>query len=84
MSDGATTDISVRAMDLEITLRVDGAEHRLTVGIRTTLLDALRERATTAGRGCLRQAARRRLGAGPGTFRSAGRRTAGCPAMLGV
>jgi xanthine dehydrogenase YagS FAD-binding subunit len=31
-------------MDLEITLRVNGATHRLSVGTRTTLLDALRER----------------------------------------
>lgn len=31
-------------MDAEITLRVDGAAHRLTVDTRTTLLDALRER----------------------------------------
>src|SRR3954467_5271845 len=31
-------------MDVEITLRVDGTEHRLAVDTRTTLLDALRER----------------------------------------
>ena len=31
-------------MDYAITLRVDGAVHRLTVDARTTLLDALRER----------------------------------------
>src|ERR1044071_3316439 len=31
-------------MDIEITLRVDGVERRLTVDTRTTLLDALRER----------------------------------------
>jgi xanthine dehydrogenase YagT iron-sulfur-binding subunit len=31
-------------MDMDITLRVDGVEHRLTVDTRTTLLDALRER----------------------------------------
>ena len=31
-------------MDTEITLRVDGAAHPLTVDTRTTLLDALRER----------------------------------------
>ncbi|NLU71163.1 2Fe-2S iron-sulfur cluster binding domain-containing protein [Streptomyces sp. HNM0575] len=31
-------------MDMEIRLRVDGDEHRLTVDTRTTLLDALRER----------------------------------------
>lgn len=31
-------------MDTEITLRVDGEEHRLAVDTRTTLLDALRER----------------------------------------
>ena len=31
-------------MDLRITLRVDGAQHELTVDTRTTLLDALRDR----------------------------------------
>lgn len=31
-------------MEQEITLRVDGEERTLTVGTRTTLLDALRER----------------------------------------
>ncbi len=31
-------------MEIEITLRVDGAERRLRVDTRTTLLDALRER----------------------------------------
>jgi hypothetical protein len=31
-------------MELEITLRVNGAAHRLSVDTRTTLLDALRER----------------------------------------
>jgi xanthine dehydrogenase YagT iron-sulfur-binding subunit len=41
-------------MDVEITLRVDGSEHRLAVDPRTTLLDALRERLgiTTAKKGC--------------------------------
>lgn len=29
-------------MDVEITLMVDGTEHRLTVDTRTSLLDALR------------------------------------------
>jgi xanthine dehydrogenase YagT iron-sulfur-binding subunit len=40
--------------NVEITLRVDGAEHRLVVDTRTTLLDALRERLgiTTAKKGC--------------------------------
>ncbi|MCW2974875.1 MAG: 2Fe-2S iron-sulfur cluster binding protein [Actinomycetia bacterium] len=39
---------------VEITLRVDGAEHRLVVDTRTTLLDALRERLgiTSAKKGC--------------------------------
>jgi xanthine dehydrogenase YagT iron-sulfur-binding subunit len=32
-----------RAMDVEITLRVDGADYRVSVDPRTTLLDALRE-----------------------------------------
>jgi xanthine dehydrogenase YagT iron-sulfur-binding subunit len=31
-------------MEQEITIKVDGTEHRLTVDTRTTLLDALRER----------------------------------------
>jgi xanthine dehydrogenase YagT iron-sulfur-binding subunit len=41
-------------MELKITLRVDGSEHRVTVDTRTTLLDALRERLgiTSAKKGC--------------------------------
>jgi xanthine dehydrogenase YagT iron-sulfur-binding subunit len=41
-------------MDYAITLRVDGAVHRLTVDARTTLLDALRERLgiTSPKKGC--------------------------------
>ena len=41
-------------MDLEITLRVNGAAHRLSVDTRTTLLDALRERLGLTGpkKGC--------------------------------
>jgi xanthine dehydrogenase YagT iron-sulfur-binding subunit len=41
-------------MDVEIMLRVDGSEHRLTVDTRTTLLDALRERLgiTSPKKGC--------------------------------
>jgi xanthine dehydrogenase YagT iron-sulfur-binding subunit len=41
-------------MDYAITLRVDGAVHRLTVDARTTLLDALRERLGIASpkKGC--------------------------------
>lgn len=41
-------------MDIEITLRVDGTEHRLLVDPRTTLLDALRERlgVTSPKKGC--------------------------------
>jgi xanthine dehydrogenase YagT iron-sulfur-binding subunit len=41
-------------MDAEITLRVDGRSHRLTVDTRTTLLDALRERLgnTSPKKGC--------------------------------
>ncbi len=41
-------------MDVEITLRVDGTEHRLAVDTRTTLLDALRERLgiTSPKKGC--------------------------------
>ncbi|WP_324276393.1 2Fe-2S iron-sulfur cluster-binding protein [Blastococcus brunescens] len=41
-------------MDIQITLRVDGAAHPLTVDTRTTLLDALRERLrnTSPKKGC--------------------------------
>ena len=41
-------------MDAEITLRVDGQPHPLTVDTRTTLLDALRERVgnTSPKKGC--------------------------------
>jgi xanthine dehydrogenase YagT iron-sulfur-binding subunit len=41
-------------MDAEITLRIDGQSHRLTVDTRTTLLDALRERLghTSPKKGC--------------------------------
>ena len=41
-------------MDVEISLRVDGLEHRVLVDTRTTLLDALRERlgVTSAKKGC--------------------------------
>jgi xanthine dehydrogenase YagT iron-sulfur-binding subunit len=43
-----------RIVDVEIMLRVDGAEHRLAVDTRTTLLDALRERLgiTSPKKGC--------------------------------
>jgi len=41
-------------MELEITLRVNGVAHRLTVDTRTTLLDALREQLGLTGskKGC--------------------------------
>ena len=41
-------------MEQEITIKVDGEEHRLTVDTRTTLLDALRERLgnTSPKKGC--------------------------------
>jgi xanthine dehydrogenase YagT iron-sulfur-binding subunit len=41
-------------MDVEITLRVNGIAHRLSVDTRTTLLDALRERLGLTGskKGC--------------------------------
>jgi carbon-monoxide dehydrogenase small subunit len=41
-------------VNTEITLRVDGAAHPLTVDVRTTLLDALRERLRnpSAKKGC--------------------------------
>src|SRR5438270_839840 len=40
--------------DVEITLRIDGQEHRLAVDTRTTLLDAMRERLgiTSPKKGC--------------------------------
>ncbi len=40
--------------EVDVTLRVDGEEHRLTVDTRTTLLDALRERLgnTSPKKGC--------------------------------
>ena len=43
-----------RRLDVEISLRVDGLEHRVLVDTRTTLLDALRERlgVTSAKKGC--------------------------------
>ena len=42
------------AVDADITLRVDGEAHRLTVDTRTTLLDTLRERLgnTSPKKGC--------------------------------
>ena len=41
-------------VDVEISLRVDGSAHRVTVDTRTTLLDALRERLgiTSPKKGC--------------------------------
>jgi len=41
-------------MDIEIAVRVDGADHRLTVDARTTVLDLLRERlgVTNPKKGC--------------------------------
>src|SRR5690242_19273052 len=41
-------------MDVEISLHVDGTEHRLLVDTRTSLLDALRERLgnTSPKKGC--------------------------------
>ena len=41
-------------MDVDITLRVDGTEHRLAVDTRTSVLDALRERLgiTSPKKGC--------------------------------
>jgi len=48
------TEGRIGPADVEITLRVNGAEHRLDVDIRTTLLDALRERLRITGskKGC--------------------------------
>src|SRR3712207_7773286 len=44
----------LRGMDAEISLRVDGEQHRLTVDTRTTLLDLMRERLgnTSPKKGC--------------------------------
>jgi len=41
-------------MKIEVTLRVDGSEHRLAIDPRTTVLDALRERlgVTSVKKGC--------------------------------
>jgi xanthine dehydrogenase YagT iron-sulfur-binding subunit len=41
-------------MDTDLTLRINGAEHELTVDVRTTLLDLLREhlQLTGAKKGC--------------------------------
>jgi xanthine dehydrogenase YagT iron-sulfur-binding subunit len=41
-------------LDAEVTLRVDGSDHRVTIDTRTTLLDAMRERLgiTSAKKGC--------------------------------
>jgi xanthine dehydrogenase YagT iron-sulfur-binding subunit len=49
--DAAT---SAALTDVEIKLRIDGQEHRLTLDTRTTLLDALRERLgiTSPKKGC--------------------------------
>jgi xanthine dehydrogenase YagT iron-sulfur-binding subunit len=43
-----------RAVDAEVTLKVDGTEHTFVVDTRTTLLDALRERLgkTSPKKGC--------------------------------
>src|SRR5437660_12087939 len=51
---GPTAGLEGRAMDANISLRVDGLSHRLTVDSRTTLLDALRERLgiTSPKKGC--------------------------------
>jgi xanthine dehydrogenase YagT iron-sulfur-binding subunit len=40
--------------DVDVTLRVNGTDHRLTVDVRTTLLDALRDRLGLTGtkKGC--------------------------------
>jgi len=50
----ASTTDGGEHMNAEITLRVDGSEHRLIVDTRTTLLDALRERLaiTSVKKGC--------------------------------
>jgi xanthine dehydrogenase YagT iron-sulfur-binding subunit len=52
--DSLAADSAPGAVQAEITLRVDGRAHRLTVDTRTTLLDALRERLgnTSPKKGC--------------------------------
>jgi xanthine dehydrogenase YagT iron-sulfur-binding subunit len=46
--------MDVETMDVEVDIRVDGTAHRVSVDIRTTLLDALRERLgnTSPKKGC--------------------------------
>ena len=53
-------------MNVEITLRVDGRERRLTIDTRTTLLDAMRERLgiTSPKKGCDHIAANADVGTG--------------------
>src|SRR6266852_9261236 len=53
-SSGRISSKEIHIMDLEITLQVNGATHRLSVDTRTTLLDALRERLGLTGskKGC--------------------------------
>src|SRR5229473_3022560 len=53
-SAGTISSKEIHIMDLEITLQVNGATHRLSVDTRTTLLDALRERLGLTGskKGC--------------------------------
>jgi xanthine dehydrogenase YagT iron-sulfur-binding subunit len=50
----AARDVLADPVEVEITLRIDGSEHQLIVDIRTTLLDALRERLgiTSVKKGC--------------------------------
>ena len=54
VSPAAAQDSAAVPAPLDISLRVNGAEHRLTLDTRTTLLDALREhlRLTGSKKGC--------------------------------
>ena len=54
MSDESHKEGNIPIMDIEITLRVNGAVQQLSIDTRTTLLDALRERLGLTGskKGC--------------------------------
>jgi xanthine dehydrogenase YagT iron-sulfur-binding subunit len=54
LSEAAAQTVGAAAAPLEVALRVNGTEHRLTLDPRTTLLDALREHLHLTGskKGC--------------------------------
>jgi xanthine dehydrogenase YagT iron-sulfur-binding subunit len=53
-TEAAATALAPPRREVEITLRVNGADHRLTLDVRTTLLDALRDTLHLTGtkKGC--------------------------------